>query len=95
MDKQLLWKVLETVIAGVVYFILKWRYNGKEAVIKEVVAAEISFEGKGLGALKKQAVQEFVSRLPAKLRIFINEKTIEDAVQELQPFFKKLKESKK
>ena len=64
-------------------------------VIKEVVAAEISFEGKGLGALKKQAVQEFVSRLPAKLRIFINEKTIEDAVQELQPFFKKLKESKK
>ena len=95
MDKQLLWKVLETVIAGVVYFILKWRYNGKEAIIKEVVAAEISFEGKGLGALKKQAVQEFVSRLPAKLRIFINEKTIEDAVQELQPFFKKLKESKK
>ena len=95
MDKQLLWKVLETVIAGVVYFILKWRYNGKEAVIKEVVAAEISFEGKGLGALKKQAVQEIVSRLPGKLRIFINEKTIEDAVQELQPFFKKLKESKK
>lgn len=95
MDKQLLWKVLETLVAGVVYLILKWRYSGKEAVIKEVVAAEISFEGKGLGALKKQAVQEFVSRLPAKLRIFINEKTIEDAVQELQPFFKKLKESKK
>ena len=95
MDKHLLWKVLETLLAVVVYFILKWRYSGKEAVIKEVVAAEISFEGKGLGALKKQAVQEFVSRLPAKLRIFINEKTIEDAVQELQPFFKKLKESKK
>ncbi|ALF22167.1 hypothetical protein CBG60_00410 [Fusobacterium animalis] len=95
MDKQLLWKVLETVIAGVVYFILKWRYDGKEAVIKEVISAEVTFEGKGLGALKKQAVQEFVSKLPAKLRIFINEKTIEDAVQELQPFFKKLKESKK
>ena len=95
MDKQLLWKVFDTSAAAVVYFILKWRYSGKEAVIKEVVAAEISFEGKGLGALKKQAVQEFVSRLPAKLRIFINEKTIEDAVQELQPFFKKLKESKK
>lgn len=95
MDKQFLWKVLETLVAGIVYFILKWRYSGKEAVIKEVIAAEISFEGKGLGALKKQAVQEFVSRLPAKLRIFINEKTIEDAVQELQPFFKKLKESKK
>lgn len=95
MDKQLLWKVLETLVAGVVYFILKWRYIGKEAVIKEVIAAEISFEGKALGALKKQAVQEFVSRLPAKLRIFINEKTVEDAVQELQPFFKKLKESKK
>ena len=95
MDKQLLWKVLETVIAGVVYFILKWRYNGKEAVIKEVVAAEVTFEGKGLGALKKQAVQEFISKLPAKIRIFINEKTIEDAVKELQPFFKKLKESKK
>ena len=95
MDKQLLWKVLETLVAGVVYFILKWRYRGKEAVVKEVVAAEVSFEGKGLGALKKQAVQEFVSRLPGKLRIFINEKTIEDAVQELQPFFKKLKESKK
>jgi len=95
MDKQLLWKVLETLVAGVVYFILKWRYSGKEAVIKEVVAAEISFGGKGLGTLKKQAVQEFVSRLPAKLRIFINEKTIEDVVQELQPFFKKLKESKK
>lgn len=95
MDKQLLWKVLETLVAGVVYLILKWRYSGKEAVIKEVVAAEVSFEGKGLDALKKQAVQEFVSKLPAKLRIFINEKTIEDAVQELQPFFKKLKESKK
>ena len=95
MDKQLLWKVLETLVAGVVYLILKWRYSGKEAVIKEVVAAEINFEGKGLGALKKQAVQEIVSRLPGKLRIFINEKTIEDAVQELQPFFKKLKESKK
>ena len=95
MDKQFSWKVLETLVAGIVYFILKWRYSGKEAVIKEVVAAEISFEGKGLGALKKQAVLEFVSRLPAKLRIFINEKTIEDAVQELQPFFKKLKESKK
>lgn len=95
MDKQFLCKVLETLVAGIVYFILKWRYSGKEAVIKEVVAAEISFEGKGLGALKKQAVLEFVSRLPAKLRIFINEKTIEDAVQELQPFFKKLKESKK
>ena len=95
MDKQLLWKVLETLVAGVVYLILKWRYSGKEAVIKEVVAAEISFEGKGLGALKKQAVQEIVSRLPGKLRIFINEKNIEDAVQELQPFFKKLKESKK
>lgn len=95
MDKQFLWKVLETLVAGIVYFILKWRYSGKEAVIKEVVAAEISFEEKGLGALKKQAVLEFVSRLPAKLRIFINEKTIEDAVQELQPFFKKLKESKK
>ena len=90
MDKQLLWKVLETVIAGVVYFILKWRYDGKEAVIKEVISAEVTFEGKGLGALKKQAVQEIVSRLPGKLRIFINEKTIEDAVQELQPFCKKL-----
>ena len=32
MDKQLLWKVLETLLAGVVYFILKWRYSGKEAV---------------------------------------------------------------
>jgi hypothetical protein len=95
MDKQLLWKVLETLVAGVVYFILKWRYNGKEAVIKEVVAAEVTFEGKGLGALKKQAVQEFISKLPAKIRIFINEKTIEDVVKELQPFFKKLKESKK
>ena len=29
MDKQLLWKVLETLVAGVVYFILKWRYSGK------------------------------------------------------------------
>ena len=94
MEKQLLWQILGYVLSTVVYFVLKWRYEGKEAVNKEAIEQELAIQGKGLGELKKKAVQEFVSKLPAHVRIFINENTIEAVVQELQPIFKKLKEGK-
>ena len=94
MDKQLLWQILGYVFSLVAYFLLSWRYKGKEEVRKEALEQELALQGKGLGNLKKKAVQEFVSKLPAHVRIFINENTIEAVVQELQPIFKKLKEGK-
>ena len=94
MDKQLLWQVLGYVFSLGVYFLLSWRYKGKEEVQQEVINQELEIQGKGLGDLKKKAVKEFVSKLPKHLRIFINENTIESVVKELQPLFKKLKEGK-
>ena len=98
MDKQLIWQVLGYVFSVVTYFALTWRYKGKEEatneVRNEVMKQELTIQGKGLGELKKKAVQEFVSKLPKHLRIFINENTIEAVVKELQPLFKKLKEGK-
>jgi hypothetical protein len=94
MEKELLWQILGYVVSLVVYLILKWRYEGREALNREAIEQEISIKGKGLGELKKKAVQEFVSKLPTHVRIFINENTIEAVVQELQPIFKKLKEGK-
>lgn len=94
MDKQMMWQVLGYVLSTVIYFALKWRYEGKEAVNKEAIEQELAIQGKGLGGLKKKAVQEFVNKLPTHLRIFINETTIEAVVKELQPIFKKLKEGK-
>ena len=94
MAKEILWQVLGYVLTLGTYLVLKWRYEGKEAVNKEAMEQELALQGKGLGALKKKAVQEFVSKLPAHVRIFINENTIEAVVQELQPIFKKLKEGK-
>ncbi len=94
MEKELLWNVLGYVISLVVYLVLKWRYEGREAVNKEAIEQEISIQGKGLGELKKKAVQEFVSKLPGHLRIFINENTIEAVVKELQPVFQRIKEGK-
>ena len=94
MEKELLWNVLGYVVSLVVYLLLKWRYEGREAVNREAIEQEISIQGKGLGNLKKKAVQEFVSKLPSHLRIFINETTIDAAVKELQPVFKKIKEGK-
>ncbi len=94
MEKELLWNVLGYVVSLVVYLILKWRYEGKEAVNKEAIEQELAIQGKGLGELKKKAVQEFVSKLPTHLRIFINETTIDAVVKELQPIFKRMKEGK-
>ena len=94
MEKELLWQILGYVVSLVVYLILKWRYEGREALTREAIEQEISIKGKGLGELKKKAVQEFVSKLPTHVRIYINENTIEAVVQELQPIFKKLKEGK-
>lgn len=94
MEKELLWKILGYVLSTVIYFTLKWRYEGREAVNKEAIEQELAIQGKGLGELKKKAVQEFVGKLPAHLRIFINETTIEAVVKELQPIFKRMKEGK-
>ena len=94
MDKQMMWQVLGYVLSTVIYFVLKWRYEGKEAVNKEAIEQELAIQGKGLGELKKKAVQEFVSKLPTHLRIFINETTIDAVVKELQPIFKRMKEGK-
>ena len=94
MDKQMMWQVLGYVLSTVIYFVLKWRYEGKEAVNKEAIEQELAIQGKGLGVLKKKAVQEFVSKLPTHLRIFINETTIDAVVKELQPIFKRMKEGK-
>jgi hypothetical protein len=94
MEKELLWQILGYVLSTVIYFILKWRYEGKEAVNKEAIEQELAIQGKGLGELKKKAVQEFVSKLPTHLRIFINETTIDAVVKELQPIFKRMKEGK-
>lgn len=94
MDKQMMWQVLGYVLSTVIYFILKWRYEGKEAVNKEAIEQELAIQGKGLGDLKKKAVQEFVSKLPTHLRIFVNETTIDAVVKELQPIFKRMKEGK-
>ena len=94
MDKQMMWQVLGYVLSTVIYFVLKWRYEGKEAVNKEAIEQELAIQGKGLGELKKKAVQEFVGKLPAHLRIFINETTIDAVVKELQPIFKRIKEGK-
>ena len=84
MEKELLWNVLGYVVSLVVYLILKWRYEGREALNREAIEQE----------LKKKAVQEFISKLPKHLRIFINENTIDAVVAELQPLFKKLKDGK-
>lgn len=92
MEKELLWQILGYVLSTVIYFTLKWRYEGKEAVNKEAIEQELAIQGKGLGELKKKAVQEFVGKLPAHLRIFINETTIEAVVKELQPIFKRMRE---
>jgi hypothetical protein len=94
MEKKLLWQILGYVVSLVVYLILKWRYEGREALNREAIEQEISIKGKGLGELKKKAVQEFVSKLPTHVRIFINENTIEAVVQELQPIFKRMEEGK-
>jgi hypothetical protein len=94
MEKELLWQILGYVFSLVVYFALKWRYEGKEAINKEAIEQELAIQGKGLGDLKKKAVQEFISKLPKHLRIFINENTIDAVVAELQPLFKKLKDGK-
>lgn len=94
MDKQMMWQVLGYVLSTVIYFTLKWRYEGKEAVNKEAIEQELAIQGKGLGELKKKAVQEFVGKLPTHLRIFINETTINAVVKELQPIFKRMKEGK-
>ena len=94
MEKELLWNVLGYVVSLVVYLILKWRYEGKEAVNKEAIEQELAIQGKGLGNLKKKAVQEFVSKLPTHIRIFVNETTIDAVVKELQPIFKRMKEGK-
>ena len=94
MEKELLWNVLGYVVSLVVYLVLKWKYEGKEAVNKEAIEQELAIQGKGLGELKKKAVQEFVSKLPTHLRIFINETTIDAVVKELQPIFKRMKEGK-
>ena len=94
MEKELLWQMLGYVISLVFYFLLSWRYKGKEQVRKEALEQELMIQGKGLGELKKKAVQEFVSKLPSHLRIFINETTIDAVVKELQPVFKRIKEGK-
>ena len=94
MEKELLWNVLGYVVSFVVYLLLKWRYEGREAVNREAIEQELSIQGKGLGNLKKKAVQEFISKLPKHLRIFINENTIDAVVKELQPLFLKIKEGK-
>ena len=94
MEKELLWNVLGYVVSLVFYFLLSWRYKGKDEVRKEALEQELIIQGKGLGELKKKAVQEFVSKLPGHLRIFINETTIEAVVKELQPIFQKIKEGK-
>lgn len=94
MSNEMFWQVLGYGFSLVVYFILSWRYKGKEEVQKEVLNQELKLQGQGLGQLKKQAVQEFVSKLPRHLQIFINETTIEAVVKELQPIFKKIKEGK-
>lgn len=92
MEKELLWDVLGYVVSLVVYLVLKWRYEGREALNREAIEQELAIQGKGLGELKKKAVQEFVSKLPTHLRIFINETTIEAVVKKLQPIFKRMKE---
>ena len=94
MEKELLWQVLGYVVSLVVYFLLSWRYKGKDEVRKEALEQELIIQGKGLGELKKKAVQEFVSKLPGHLRIFINETTIDAVVKELQPVFQRSKEGK-
>lgn len=94
MERELLWQILGYVFSLVFYFLLSWRYKGKEQVRKEALEQELMIQGKGLGELKKKAVQEFVSKLPKHLRIFINENTIDAVVTELQPLFKKLKDGK-
>lgn len=94
MEKELLWNVLGYVVSLVVYFLLSWRYKGKDEVRKEALEQELIIQGKGLGELKKKAVQEFVSKLPGHLRIFINETTIDAVVKELQPVFQRIKEGK-
>ena len=94
MEKELLWNVLGYVVSLVIYLVLKWRYEGREAVNREAIEQEISIQGKGLGELKKKAVQEFVSKLPTHIRIFVNETTIDAVVKELQPIFKRMKEGK-
>ena len=94
MEKELLWNVLGYVVSLVVYLVLKWRYEGREAVNREAIEQERSIQGKGLGELKKKAVQEFVSKLPTHIRIFVNETTIDAVVKELQPIFKRMKEGK-
>ena len=48
----------------------------------------------GYGICNSKDVQEFISKLPKHLRIFINENTIDAVVAELQPLFKKLKDGK-
>lgn len=94
MEKELLWQILGYVFSLVFYFLLSWRYKGKDEVRKEALEQELMIQGKGLGELKKKAVQEFISKLPKHLRIFINENTIDAVVAELQPLFKKLKDGK-
>ena len=94
MEKELLWQILGYVFSLVVYFLLSWRYKGKDEVRKEALEQELIIQGKGLGELKKKAVQEFVSKLPGHLRIFINETTIDAVVKELQPVFQRIKEGK-
>ena len=80
MDKEFWIQVLSYIIGTIIFLMLKWKYEGKEAITT--------------GALKKKAVQEFVSKLPKHIKIFINEDTIDIIVRELQPIFKKIKGEK-
>lgn len=94
MEKEFMLQIGGYFLTFIVYLFLSWRYKGKEEVSKEILNQELAYKEKGLGDLKKKAVQEFVSKLPAHVRIFINETTIEAVVKEMQPLFRKMKEGK-
>ena len=91
MDKEFWIQVLSYIIGTIIFLMLKWKYEGKEAITTEILKQELEYKEKGLGALKKKAVQEFV---PKHIKIFINEDTIDIIVRELQPIFKKIKGEK-
>ena len=94
MDKEFWIQVLSYIIGTIIFLMLKWKYEGKEAITTEILKQELEYKERGLGALKKKAVQEFVSKLPKHIKIFIKEDTIDIIVRELQPIFKKIKGEK-
>lgn len=91
MEKEMIFIIVEGMvfIAGMGFF--AYKVKGKEVLKESIMAAEAIFNTPKMGEYKKEYVKKQIEKLPAAVRIFITEETIEKAVASLQEKFKEIK----